>query len=269
MRFFDRLELASKKNHSLLCVGLDAELEKLPEIFRDSAEPLFEFNKAIIDATKHLVCAYKPNSAFYEKYGIPGLAQLQKTIDYIPDDIPVILDVKRSDIGNTARAYAQAAFEQMQADAITINPLMGHDSIEPFTAFVDKGVFVLGLTSNSGADDFEKLKVDGLPLYIHIAKKVLTWDVNQNCGLVVGATQGEALSAIREVVPQMWFLVPGIGAQGGDLKTVIKAGSATQANPKLLINVSRNVIYASNGQDFAQAAAQNAAQFRDQINELR
>lgn len=269
MRFFDSLELASQKNQSLLCVGLDAELEKLPEILRDSKEPLFEFNKALIDATKHLVCAYKPNSAFYEKYGISGLTQLQKTIDYIPNDIPVILDVKRSDIGNTARAYAQAAFEELKADAVTVNPLLGHDSVEPFTSFTDKGVFVLGLTSNPGADDFEKLMTGGSPLYLKIAQKVQEWNIHNNCGLVVGATQGEALATIRAIVPQMWFLVPGIGAQGGDLKTVIKLGSSSAKNPKLVINVSRNVIYASSGKDFAQAAAKNAADFREQINKLR
>jgi len=273
--FFKKLSQASQKNRSFLCVGLDPVIEKLPEALQREADPLFTFNKAIIDATADLVCAYKPNAAFYEQAGLAGYDALQKTINYIPSHIPVILDVKRSDIGNTAKAYAKAAFEEMRADAVTVNPLLGKDSVVPFLDYTDKGVFVLGLTSNPGADDFEKLYVEARhdathshPLYLTITEKVREWNIHNNCGLVVGATQDVEMESIRQASGDMWFLVPGVGAQGGDLNAVMQSATYSTADPRVIINASRSILYASAGQDFAAKAAEQAAELRDRINSL-
>ncbi|MFC1596125.1 orotidine-5'-phosphate decarboxylase [Candidatus Margulisiibacteriota bacterium] len=270
MKFFDKLKQASRENNSFLCVGLDPVLEKIPAVFHKSENPIFDFNKAIIDATVAHVCAYKPNAAFYEQYGLPGIEALHKTIDYISGKVPVILDVKRSDIGNTAAAYAKAAFELFKADAVTVNPLMGRDSIEPFSKYEDKGVFVLGLTSNQGAEDFQKMIIDQnneqRPLYLHIAQKVKEWDVFDNCGLVVGATNGGEIAEIRGVVPDKWFLIPGIGAQGGDLASVLKSAVSKVSEPKIIINASRSVLYAGSDDDFTTASQMAAIELKNELN---
>jgi orotidine-5'-phosphate decarboxylase len=262
MNFTDKLLAASRRNKSLLCVGLDPDPELMPKV------GLLEFNKAIIDTTADLVCAYKPNLAFYEALGIGGLEVLQKTIEYIPDHIPIIGDGKRGDIGNTARAYAKALFVTFGFDAATVSPYLGLDSVEPFIEYNEKGIFILCRTSNPGAVDFQSL-VDarGKPLYEVVAQKAKEWNVHGNIGLVVGATYIEELKAIRQLCPEMPLLIPGIGAQGGDLASTVKYGIDAQGG-NAIIAVSRQILYASQGKDFAQAAWHNAQELRDNINKL-
>lgn len=238
MKFLSKLEAASKKNSSLLCVGLDPS----------SPEDIFSFNRSIIDATKDLVCAYKPNMAFYESAGQAGLEELHKTIEYIQlTGIPVILDAKRADIGNTSAHYAKAVFDIFMADAVTVNPYMGFDSIEPFLKYEDKGIFVLCLTSNPGSADFQT------NIYLEVARKVKEWNKVGNCGLVVGATKPEQLKKVREIVGDMPILIPGVGAQQGDLKAVVGKHS--------IINASRSIIYAKDPKKAAQ-------ELREKINSL-
>ena len=262
MNFIEKLTNATQKNRSLLCVGLDPNPEWMPENMG-----IFEFNKAIIDATSDLVCAYKPNLAFYEALGNEGLDALKQTVKYIPDHIPVIGDAKRGDIGNTAKAYAKAIFSHFGFDATTVNPYLGFDSIEPFIQYRDKGVFILCRTSNAGALDFQALHLgeQGKPLFEIVALKASEWNTYGNIGLVVGATYPEELRLIRQSHPDMPLLIPGIGAQGGDLATVVRYGVDTQGQ-KAIINSSRQIIYASQGKDFAQAARRVASELRDQIN---
>jgi orotidine-5'-phosphate decarboxylase len=262
MNFTDKLLAASRRNKSLLCVGLDPEPELMPKV------GLLEFNKAIIDTTADLVCAYKPNLAFYEALGIDGLKALQKTIEHIPDHVPIIGDCKRGDIGNTAKAYAKALFVAFGFDAATVSPYLGFDSIEPFIDYEDKGVFILCRTSNPGAVDFQSLvNSQGMPLYEAVARKARDWNVHGNIGLVVGATYTEELKAIRQLCPEMPILIPGIGAQGGDLASTVKYGVDAQGG-NAIIAVSRQILYASQGEDFARAARHNAQELRDNINKL-
>jgi len=229
---------------------------------------LFDFNKAIVDATADLVCAYKPNLAFYEALGIDGLKVLRKTIEYIPGFIPVIGDGKRGDIGNTAKAYAKALFETFGFDAATVSPYLGYDSVQPFIEYKDKGIFILCRTSNPGAMDFQSLiDARGTPLYEAVARKASEWDTRGNIGLVVGATYPAELKAIRQLCPEMPLLIPGIGAQGGDLASAVKNGIDARGE-KAIISVSRQVLYASKGKNFAQAARQSAQGIRDDINKL-
>jgi orotidine-5'-phosphate decarboxylase len=229
---------------------------------------LLEFNKAIVDATAELVCAYKPNLAFYEALGIDGLKLLQKTIEHIPSHIPIIGDGKRGDIGNTAKAYAKALFVTFGFDAATVSPYLGFDSVEPFIEYKDKGVFILCRTSNPGAVDFQSLvNSQGIPLYEVVARKANEWNVHGNIGLVVGATYPDELKAIRQLCPEMPILIPGIGAQGGDLASTVKHGIDAHGE-KAIIAVSRQVLYTSQGKDFAQAARQSAQELRDSINKL-
>jgi len=263
VRFVSRLLDACRRNSSLLCVGLDPDPAKLP------VKDVFEFNKAIIDATADLVCAYKPNLAFYEALGIRGLQALKKTVAYIPKSIPVIGDAKRGDIGNTAAAYARALFAYYKFDAVTLNPYLGYDSIEPFLDYKDKGVFVLCRTSNSSASDFQDL-VDnfGMKFYQSVALRAGDWNTEGNVGLVVGATYPEELREIRKLCPDMVLLIPGIGAQGGDLEQSVKYG--VDANKeKAVIVAARQVIYASKGADYAQAARKAAIELRNAINRYR
>jgi orotidine-5'-phosphate decarboxylase len=230
---------------------------------------VFEFNKAIIDATADLVCAYKPNLAFYEALGIRGLQALKKTVNYIPRDIPVIGDAKRGDIGNTAAAYAKALFGYYKFDAVTVNPYMGYDSVKPFLDYRDKGIFVVCRTSNSSACDFQDL-VDnfGMKFYQSVALRAGDWNTAGNVGLVVGATYPEELREIRKLCPEMLLLIPGIGAQGGDLELSVKYG--VDANKeKAVIVAARQVLYASRGADYAQAARKAAGELRDIINRYR
>jgi orotidine-5'-phosphate decarboxylase len=273
MNFAEKLAFAIKKNNSLLCVGLDPDLDKLPESIKQSTEPLFEFNRAIIDATAEAVCSFKPNSAFYEAGGEKAIAQLQKTCDYIREkypDIVIILDFKRGDIGNTNAYYANFAFDELGVDAITIHPYMGRDANEPYLARKDKGIFVLCRTSNPGAGEFQDLEVDGKKLYEVVAKQVATeWNKNANCHLVVGATYPKELAEIRAIVgDDVTFLTPGIGAQGGDVKQAMQAGKNSRGEG-LVFNTSRAVLYASSGANFAETAHAKATELKDEINKHR
>ena len=266
MKFAEKLAGAIKKNHSLLCVGLDTDIKSLPE-----GLGIFDFNRAVIAATADFVCAYKPNIAFYESLGAPGMNALKRTRDYIPADIPVIVDAKRGDIGNTARAYAQGLFEYFNFDATTASPYLGRDSLEPFMEYAERGVFVLCRTSNAGAADFQSLSCETergpRPLYRVIASAVNSWNTRGNLGLVVGATYPEELGTIRRDYPDMPLLVPGVGAQGGDLADVIRSG-IDAGKVRTIINSSRQILYASRGSDFAEAAGQAARALRDRINDL-
>jgi orotidine-5'-phosphate decarboxylase len=232
------------------------------------AVDVLQFNKAIIEATSDLVCAYKPNLAFYEALGTRGLTILEKTVKYIPGDIPVIADAKRGDIGNTAKAYAKALFSMLGFDAATVNPYLGFDSLEPFINDQDKGVFILCRTSNKGAADFQDLSTDGLPLYEAVARKAREWNTQDNIGLVVGATYPEELKKVRSICPEMPLLIPGIGAQGGDLASAVGCGVDARGE-KAIINVSRQILYASKEKDFARAARNVAEKIRNQINDYR
>ncbi|EQB62644.1 MAG: Orotidine 5'-phosphate decarboxylase [candidate division Zixibacteria bacterium RBG-1] len=274
MNFIEKYLKAAQKNNSLVCIGLDSDLNKIPKLLSKSRDTLFEFNKKIIDATVDLVCAYKPNMAFYEVGGSAGITSLKKTIQYIPNHIPVILDAKRGDIGNTNKMYAKEIFEYFGTDATTVSPYLGEDSIAPFAEYQDKLTFVLCLTSNPGAKDFQLLEVEekpsinkeGKPLYKVVAQKVKDWNKNNNLGLVVGATFPEQLKEIREMVEDMPILIPGVGAQGGDLEKVVQYG--TDKNGKMaIINSSREIIFASAEKDFDQKAREKALLLRDNINQ--
>jgi orotidine-5'-phosphate decarboxylase len=247
-----------KERKSLLCVGLDTVIEKIPASILNSAkDPIFEFNKKIIDATIHATVAYKPNTAFYEAYGIKGWESLQKTIDYIGDRAFIIADAKRGDIGNTSSMYAKAFFEAMNADAVTVAPYMGEDSVTPFLGYDNKWVVVLGLTSNQGSKDFQQLTLaSGEKLYEEVIRKVASWGSADQLMFVVGATKADYIKEIRKIIPEHFLLIPGVGAQGGDLDAVCENGITKDGG--LLINASRSIIYASNGNDFELAAAKEA-----------
>lgn len=264
MNFIEKLTNAAKKNKSLLCIGLDLYPDLMPENVG-----FFEFNKAIIDVTADLVCAYKPNLAFYEALGSEGLDALKRTVECVPNEIPVIGDGKRSDIGSTVKAYAKAIFENFNFDATTVSPYLGFDSIEPFINYKDRGVFILCRTSNASAIDFQALRCEteggSLPLFEVVALKAKEWNIHGNIGLVVGATYPEELRLLRQNYPDMPLLIPGIGAQGGDLELTVRYGVDAHGG-KAIINSSRQIIYASRGKDFAQAARQAALSLRDQIN---
>ena len=266
MNFIEKLTTATHKNQSLVCVGLDTD----PELLPDNVGVL-DFNKAIIDATADLVCAYKPNFAFYEAMGSQGMDILASTVEYIPDDIPVIADAKRGDIGNTAKAYAIAIFDVMNFDAVTANAYLGFDSVEPFISYPDKGIFILCRTSNTSAVDFQSLQADfegeKRPLYEIVAHKANQWNTRGNIGLVVGATYPDELRQIRRSYPDMPILVPGIGAQAGDLAAAVDYGADARGE-RAIINSSRQILYASREKDFAEAARQAALTLRDQINQV-
>lgn len=264
MKFIDKLLEASRRNKSLLCIGLDTDPDLLPENIG-----VFQFNREIIEATKDLVCAYKPNLGFYEAQGIEGLQALKRTVDYIPDNIPVIADAKRGDIGNTAKGYARAIFELYRFDAATVNPYLGLDAMEPFISYTDKGVFILCRTSNPGAVDFQSLECEGSDekhfLYEIVAIKAGELNTNGNVGLVVGATYPEELKIIRGLQPDMPFLIPGIGTQGGDLESTVRYGIDANGE-KAVINSSRQILYASREMDFAEAARRAALEINEKIN---
>ena len=257
-RFLDKLSAKLSDKGSLLCVGLDVDLSKIPERFKQEPNPLWAFNQYIIDQTADQVACYKPNMAFYEMQGIRGLEALQKTLEYIPQDIAVILDAKRGDIGNSSAAYAKAVFEELQADAVTLSPYMGRDSVVPFLEYDDRFSYLLCLTSNPGSQDFQKPE-----LYQRVAKSISSWHNEfKNCGAVVGATNSTELQLLRELMPEIEFLIPGIGAQGGELATTIAKALATVKRPKILINSSRQIIYADNPQ---QEAAKLSAAIRHEL----
>jgi orotidine-5'-phosphate decarboxylase len=283
MSFFHKLARAVERNDSLLCVGLDPDPDRLPAGLRSgqaAAVDVPAFQRAIIEATSDLVCAYKPNLAFYEALGEAGAEALRATLAAIPADVPVIGDAKRGDVGHTARAYARALFDSWGFDAVTVSPYLGGDSVEPFLEREDRGVFVLCRTSNPGARDFQDLPVvpgDGLPagqggpprpLFEVVAERAKEWNTRGNVGLVVGATYPEELGRLRELCPGMTFLVPGVGAQGGDLEACLRRG-LDAGGGGLVINVSRQVLYASQGDDFAAAARRAALALRDEIGRLR
>ncbi|KQB44364.1 Orotidine 5'-phosphate decarboxylase [Flavobacterium daejeonense] len=251
---------------SFLCVGLDVDLNKIPQRFLALEDPIFEFNKAIIDATHDLAVAYKPNIAFFEAYGIKGWLSLKKTIDYINENYPevfTIADAKRGDIGNTSSMYAKAFFEDLNFDSITVAPYMGKDSVEPFLAFEDKHTIMLALTSNEGAFDFQTLNVNGEELYKRVLETSKSWKNSENLMYVVGATKAEYFTEIRKIVPDSFLLVPGVGAQGGSLSEVCKYGM--NANVGLLINSSRGIIYASKEDDFAEKARAEALKIQQEM----
>ncbi|SFA84421.1 orotidine-5'-phosphate decarboxylase [Flavobacterium swingsii] len=264
---------------SFLCIGLDVDLTKIPQHLLELEDPIFEFNKAIIDATHDLCISYKPNTAFYEAYGIKGWQSLQKTINYINEKYPeifTIADAKRGDIGNTSTMYAKAFFQDLNFDSVTVAPYMGKDSVEPFLAFNDKHTIMLALTSNEGAFDFQTLQTNGTrgeaelsgakELYKQVLETSKTWKNAQNLMYVVGATKAEYFTEIRKIVPDSFLLVPGVGAQGGSLSEVCKYGMNT--NIGLLINSSRGIIYASNGTDFAEKAREEALKMQQEMQQI-
>jgi orotidine-5'-phosphate decarboxylase len=267
MTFMDKLRGAWRKRNSLLCVGLDPDVRRMPHALRAAPRPLFAFNRAIIDATADCVCAYKPQVAYYAARGAEG--ELEQTLAYLRDrhpDIPVILDAKRGDIGATAEQYAAEAFDRYGADAVTVNPYLGGDALAPFLDRADRGVFILCRTSNPGGRDLQECLVDGRPLYQVVAERAAReWNRHGNAGLVVGATCPDELAAARGIAETMPFLVPGVGAQGGDAGRAVTAGK-TSDGTGLLVNVSRGVLYASSGTDFAEAARSAAVLFRETLN---
>ncbi|MFN5442922.1 MAG: orotidine-5'-phosphate decarboxylase [Crocinitomicaceae bacterium] len=256
-----------KEKRSFLCVGLDTDLEKIPSHLLNTEDPIFEFNKAIIDATKDYCVAYKPNIAFYECLGVKGWQSLEKTLNYIPKNIFTIADAKRGDIGNTSTYYAKTFFEYLNCDSVTIAPYMGEDSITPFLEFKDKWAIVLALTSNKGALDFQAIKnQEGKELFKSVLEKTATWGTPENLMYVVGATRAEQIGEVRKVVPDHFFLVPGVGAQGGSLEDVCNYGWNNDCG--LLVNSSRGIIYASNKEDFAQQAKSEAMKIQLQMEEI-
>ncbi len=258
-----------KTKKSFLCIGLDVDLNKIPKHLLATEDPIFEFNKAIIDATHHLCVSYKPNTAFYEAYGLKGWKSLEKTIQYLNKNYPeiyTIADAKRGDIGNTSTMYAKAFLEDLNFDSVTVAPYMGKDSVEPFLAFKDKHTIMLALTSNQGAFDFQTLDVNGIELYKKVLETSKTWDNSENLMYVVGATKAEYFKEIRKIVPNSFLLVPGVGAQGGNLQDVCKYGMSD--NVGLLINSSRGIIYAGNDEDFAKSAALKASELQKQMKEI-
>jgi len=255
-----------QQKKSFLCIGLDVDLDKIPTHLLSEDDPIFEFNKQIIDATHHLAVAYKPNTAFYEAYGLKGWAALGKTIAYLNknfSEIFTIADAKRGDIGNTSTMYAKAFFEDLNFDSVTVAPYMGSDSVEPFLAFEDKTTILLALTSNKGGLDFQGLKINGNELYKEVIKKALTWKNSENLMFVVGATKPAYFEEIRKIVPDHFLLVPGVGAQGGNLQEVCKYGLNKDCG--LLVNSARSIIYAGNGLDFAKAAQLEAFKLQQEM----
>lgn len=270
MNFRQKVESITATNNSLLCVGLDPDIEKLPLHLLTQKDPFFRFNKEVIDATHDLVCVYKPNIAFYEAEGLTGLTSLKKTIEYIHTtypEIPVLLDAKRGDIGNTAAKYAKGIFEYWKADAVTVFPHLGLDAIKPFLAYKDCMTIVLIKTSNPDSGMFQDLPVNGIPHHLAMSEIIKTWDY-ENLGIFVGATYPEELKAVRAVFPNRLFLTAGLGTQGGDTEKVVKAGT-DKNDSGIMLNVSRSSLYVSTQKDFAQRARAEAIKLRDKINMFR
>jgi orotidine-5'-phosphate decarboxylase len=256
-----------KKKQTFLCIGLDTDIEKIPQILLKEDDPGFAFNKAIIDATHDLCIAYKPNLAFYESMGLKGWTTLDKTIKYIRANYPdefIIADAKRGDIGNTSAMYAHSFFEEMDVDAVTVAPYMGEDSVTPFLSYPDKWVILLALTSNKGSHDFQMLNDnEGKRLFENVLSKSQSWGTDEQLMYVVGATQGKLFEDIRKIAPDHFLLVPGIGAQGGSLEEVCKYGINTQCG--LIVNSSRGIIYADNGENFAKEARNAAKKLQEEM----
>ena len=264
---YEELYAAILKKRSFLCVGLDTDLTKIPKHLLNFADPVVEFNKQIVDATKDHCVAYKINTAFYESLGVAGWQSLQKTIDHIPKNIFIIADAKRGDIGNTSDQYAKAFFETLNCDAITVAPYMGSDSVLPFLQHKNKWVILLALTSNKSAEEFQLQELkDGTKLYQQLLKTSLKWGTQDNIMYVVGATRPEMLGDIRKIIPHHFLLVPGVGAQGGSLEEVVKYGMNNKCG--LLVNSSRAIIYASSGEDYAEKAKAEAVSVQQQMSAL-
>jgi len=270
MDFLERLLQTCREQNSLLCVGLDPDPDQLPESVHSAPDPVLAFNQAIVEATAGWAAAFKPNIAFYEALGPAGLGTLQRTIAFVHQQTRalVIVDAKRNDVGHTSAAYARAIFDLLDADAVTLNPYLGSDALAPFLERRDRGCFILCRTSNPGAGEFQDLPVDGRPLYQVVAEHVRRWNERGNCGLVVGATYPQELAQVRALCPEMPFLIPGVGAQQGDLAQAVRAG-VDRAGERILVNVARTVLYASAGPDFAEAAARVAHQTWEAIHEAR
>ncbi len=258
-----------QQKQSFLCIGLDTDMERIPQHLLQTEDPIFEFNKAIIDATHDLAVSYKPNTAFYEAHGLKGWHSLEKTINYLNHlhpEVFTIADAKRGDIGNTSAMYAKAFLEDMNFDSVTVAPYMGKDSVSPFLAVKNKFTILLALTSNEGAFDFQTQTVGDEELYKAVLKTSQTWENSENLMYVVGATKAEYFTAIREIVPDNFLLVPGVGAQGGDLQDVCKYGMNDKVG--LLVNSSRGIIYASNGEDFAERAREEALKIQQEMAKI-
>ena len=268
MTFNERLRQTCRRKNSYLAIGLDPDMDRLPGFLMDFESPLLEFNKSIINATSDLVCAYKLNTAFYEHFGVQGWRALRKTIELIPEDTLTIIDGKRGDIGNSSEKYARMAFAELNGDAATVNPYMGYDSVEPFLQEESRGAFILCLTTNPGAEDFQYLKMGDRTLFEHVAQRAVAWNRKGNVGLVVGATRSDEFRAIRTIAPELPFLVPGVGAQGGDLERAV-LGAADKNGEGFVISVSRGILYVSDDLDFAQASREKTEEFRDRINKIR
>lgn len=271
---YEKLVGLIKEKKSFLCVGLDTDPDKIPDFLKRFDDPVFEFNKRIIDATLPFTVAYKPNLAFYESSGSKGWISLEKTMNYInglDQDIFTIADAKRGDIGNSAARYAKAFFETMDFDAVTVNPYMGHDSVQPFLAYKDKWTIILALTSNKGSEDFQMLEQNfqnknGRKLFETVIERALIWENSRQIMFVVGATKADLIGKIREIAPDSFFLVPGIGAQGGSLKDVANTGLTKECG--LLINASRSIIFAASDEKFDQAAASEASKLQKEMERL-
>lgn len=275
MKFLDKLLAAAKKNNSLLCVGLDPEPVRFPShyLYEPAEQSVVRFCHEIIAATAPYVCAFKPNLAFFEVLGPRGMYVFQEVVSAIPEDIPVIVDAKRGDIGNSAGNYAAALFDNYACDAVTVNPYMGYDSVAPFLAYHDKGIFLLCRTSNPGARDFQSLNMQGedgqmQPLYQIVAQHIQSWNEAGNCGLVVGATYPEELRTVRQICPTLPILIPGVGAQGGDLDASVSAGVDVHGE-RAIVSVSRAILYTGDGEDYAVTAGEVARTLRDRINKHR
>lgn len=268
MTFIEKLKSIQEQNDTMLCVGLDTDPAKIPVSFRTHPGAQLEFNKRIIDATHDLVCAYKINFAFYEAHAAPGWETIVETVKHIPPSIVTIADAKRGDIGNSSSYYAQAILSEMQFDSITVAPYMGRDSVEPFLFSEEKGVFLLALTSNEGARDFQLMKTGRGRVFEEVIKRSLKWNAKKNLGYVVGATKASELKTVRAMAPNVPLLIPGVGVQGGDLKNVVRYGC--DKNGKLaIVNASRSVLYASKQDDFAAASRIEAGRLRDAMNSIR
>jgi orotidine-5'-phosphate decarboxylase len=268
MAFREKFNAVVDQNKSFVCVGLDPDPEQIPEHLKGSSDPITAFLTEIVAATKDIVCTYKPNFAFFGAHGIAGWQALQNTIKSIPDHIPILLDFKAGDIGNTATQYARMAYDQLGADAITVNPLMGTDAIEPFLAYQEGCAFLLCLTSNPGSADVFRLNTDQGILFEVLAKKSVTWNQAGPCGLVVGATHPDDLLRIRNIATDLPILLPGVGAQGADTNAIVQNGLDANGGG-ILVNASRSILYASNGKDFAEAARQSAENLRKMLNNAR
>ncbi len=268
MNFNQKILKTQQEKNSLLCIGLDSDVNRIPEFLKKSKNPQLEFNSLIIQATKDLVCAYKLNLAFYEETGNDGMQALEKTLELIPEEVIKIADGKRGDIGNTAQKQADTLFKHFNFDAATVNPYMGFDAIEPFINYSEKGIFILCITSNPGSEDFQHLSFSGKPLFEHVALKAKKWNTKNNIGLVAGATHIGELKKLRTLLPEMPFLIPGIGVQKGDLEKTIKYGCSTDGY-NAIINVGRSIIFPAETKNFQENIRKSAEKYSTEINSYR